>query len=54
VDTDAKGGAALSIAQAVGKPILFLGVGQEYTDLVAYDPRWMVNRIFEEGELAEA
>ena len=47
VDTDAKGGAALSIAKAVGKPILFLGVGQEYADLVPYDPQWMVDRIFE-------
>jgi fused signal recognition particle receptor len=47
VDTDAKGGAALSIAKAVGKPILFLGVGQEYRDIVPYDPQWMVDRIFE-------
>jgi fused signal recognition particle receptor len=47
VDTDAKGGAALSIAKAVGKPILFLGVGQEYADLIPYDPQWMVDRIFE-------
>ena len=47
VDTDAKGGAALSIAKAVGKPILFLGVGQEYGDIVPYDPQWMVDRIFE-------
>jgi len=47
VDTDAKGGAALSIAKAVGKPILFLGVGQEYADIVPYDPQWMVDRIFE-------
>ncbi|HWH07881.1 MAG TPA: hypothetical protein VNX21_01690, partial [Candidatus Thermoplasmatota archaeon] len=47
VDTDAKGGAALSIAKAVGRPILFLGVGQEYGDIVPYDPQWMVDRIFE-------
>ncbi|MHB8605748.1 MAG: signal recognition particle-docking protein FtsY [Thermoplasmatota archaeon] len=47
VDTDAKGGAALSIAHAVGKPILFVGVGQEYGDLVPYDPKWMVARIFD-------
>jgi fused signal recognition particle receptor len=42
VDTDAKGGAALSIAHAVGKPLIFLGVGQEYGDLIPYDPDWMV------------
>jgi fused signal recognition particle receptor len=46
VDSDAKGGAALSIAEAVGKPILFLGVGQGYEDLIPYDPHWMVDRIF--------
>jgi fused signal recognition particle receptor len=46
IDADAKGGAALSIAYAVGKPIAFVGVGQEYDDLIAFDPKWMVNRLF--------
>lgn len=46
IDADAKGGAALSIAYAVGKPIAFVGVGQEYDDLVAFDPKWLVNRLF--------
>ena len=32
-DADAKGGAALSIAKVTSRPILFLGVGQEYPDL---------------------
>lgn len=49
IDADAKGGAALSIAHAVGKPILFVGVGQGYDDLVAFNPDWMVNRLFEES-----
>ncbi|MDX1611889.1 MAG: signal recognition particle-docking protein FtsY, partial [Candidatus Thermoplasmatota archaeon] len=48
VDTDAKGGAALSIAREVGKPIAFLGVGQGYDDLVPFDPTWLVERIFGE------
>ena len=48
VDTDAKGGAALSIANAVGKPVAFLGVGQEYEDLIPFDPAWVVDRIFGE------
>jgi fused signal recognition particle receptor len=48
VDTDSKGGAALSIAHAVGKPILFLGVGQAYEDLIPFDPDWVVARIFGE------
>ncbi len=48
IDADAKGGAALSIAYAVGKPIAFVGTGQEYDDLIPFDPKWMVNRLFGE------
>ncbi len=33
VDVDEKGGAIVSAVQAVEKPVLFLGVGQEYQDL---------------------
>jgi fused signal recognition particle receptor len=39
VDADTKGGAALSIAFATKKPILFLGVGQGYDDLRPFDPK---------------
>lgn len=49
IDADAKGGAALSIAYAVKKPILFLGIGQGYDDLQPYSPGWMVAHIFEEN-----
>ncbi|MFQ5553683.1 MAG: signal recognition particle-docking protein FtsY [Thermoplasmata archaeon] len=45
VDADAKGGAALSISRAVGRPVLYLGNGQEYADLVPFDPNWMVDRL---------
>jgi fused signal recognition particle receptor len=48
VDADAKGGAALSIAYTIGKPLLFVGVGQEYDDQIPFDPEWMMKRIFEE------
>lgn len=48
IDADAKGGAALSIAHAVGKPIAFVGVGQGYDDLITFNPKWMVNRLFGE------
>ncbi|MBI4416794.1 MAG: signal recognition particle-docking protein FtsY [Euryarchaeota archaeon] len=47
IDADAKGGAALSIAHSVGKPILYVGTGQKYDDLMPFDPHWMVERIFE-------
>ncbi|WP_048055497.1 signal recognition particle-docking protein FtsY [Methanotorris igneus] len=51
VDADAKGGAALSIAYAIGKPILYLGVGQRYEDLIEFDVDWMVNKLFGEEEV---
>ncbi len=47
IDADAKGGAALSIAHAVGKPIIFIGTGQEYEDLQPFDEDWMIDRLFE-------
>lgn len=50
IDADAKGGGALSIAHAVGKPILFIGVGQGYKDLIPFDPDWMVRHLFGETE----
>ncbi len=48
IDADAKGGAAVSIAYEIGKPILFLGTGQEYDDLMKFDVDWFINRIFGE------
>ena len=48
VDTDAKGGSSLSIAYTIGKPLLFIGVGQKYEDQIPFDPEWMVNNIFGE------
>jgi len=36
-DIDEKGGTALSVGYTTGKPILYLGVGQEYKDLQKFD-----------------
>ncbi|MDG6987865.1 MAG: signal recognition particle-docking protein FtsY [Nitrososphaerota archaeon] len=36
-DADVRGGAALSIVYSTGKPVIFLGVGQGYDDLVPFD-----------------
>ena len=47
LDTDAKGGAALSIAHATGRPIVLAGVGQEYGDLKQFDPDWLLQMMFE-------
>ncbi len=48
IDADAKGGSALSIGHAVGKPILFVGTGEEYEALEEFDSDWMTERLFEE------
>ena len=47
LDTDAKGGAGLSIAHATGQPIVLCGVGQEYDDLMQFDPDWLLEQLFE-------
>lgn len=39
VDTDEKGGAVISISYMTKKPILFLGIGQEYKDLQAFSKK---------------
>ena len=38
VDADVKGGASLSVAYVTEKPIIFIGVGQSYEDLEAFEP----------------
>ncbi|MFP4005189.1 MAG: signal recognition particle-docking protein FtsY [Candidatus Hadarchaeia archaeon] len=45
MDADASGGATLSIVHETGKPILFLGTGQGYEDLVEFDPEIIVDNI---------
>ncbi|HIE31778.1 MAG TPA: signal recognition particle-docking protein FtsY [Methanosarcinales archaeon] len=46
VDMDTRGGAAISIAHVTGKPVLFLGVGQKYGDLMKFDADWYVDQLF--------
>ncbi|MFA6364192.1 signal recognition particle-docking protein FtsY [Methanoregula sp.] len=45
VDMDSRGGAAISIAHTIGKPLLFLGTGQEYEDIVPFDPDAVVEEL---------
>ena len=44
-DMDVKGGSAISIAYITSKPILFLGTGQKYEDLVKFNPEEFVERL---------
>ena len=44
-DVDDKGGAIISVVQAINKPILYLGTGQNYEDLEKFDAEKMISRI---------
>jgi fused signal recognition particle receptor len=46
VDVNEKGGAILSVTNELKKPILFLGVGQEYGDFEKFDAEKFISRIF--------
>jgi fused signal recognition particle receptor len=45
IDCDAKGGTAISIAKTTGIPIVFLGIGQGYGDLVPFDAHKLAQEI---------
>jgi len=45
LDADAKGGSAISIAYVTKRPIIFLGVGQRYEDLAAFDSDILVSKM---------
>ncbi len=45
IDADAKGGSAISLSHIIGKPVLFIGTGQSYDDLMEFDPKFIVNNI---------
>ena len=48
IDADSKGGAALSIAHTIGKPIAFVCNGQEYDDIIKFNAEWMLEHLFSE------
>ncbi len=48
-DMDSRGGAAISIAHTIGKPLMFLGVGQSYDDIMAFEPAKIVDELLEGG-----
>jgi signal recognition particle subunit SRP54 len=50
-DGDARGGAALSVREVTGKPILFLGVGEKTEALEAFNAERMAQRILGMGDV---
>jgi signal recognition particle subunit SRP54 len=50
-DGDARGGAALSVRQVTGKPIVFVGLGEKTDALELFDPARMASRILGMGDV---
>lgn len=48
-DMDLKGGAAISIAHTIGRPIVFLGTGQGYGDITPFSPVALVDELLGEA-----
>lgn len=51
-DADAKGGAAISISYITSKPIVYLGMGQGYDDLILFDNEKFIDAIFNNDSLS--
>ncbi|HEX6282948.1 MAG TPA: signal recognition particle-docking protein FtsY [Nitrososphaera sp.] len=52
VDADAKGGSAISIAHITSRPIVYIGIGQGYDDIIPFDSNKFIGSLFEsEGQV---
>jgi signal recognition particle subunit SRP54 len=51
LDGDARGGAALSIAQLTGKPVMFASTGEKLEDFDVFHPDRMASRILDLGDV---
>lgn len=51
LDGDARGGAALSIRAVIGKPIIYVGMGEKLSDLEQFYPDRMASRILGMGDV---
>jgi len=51
LDGDARGGAALSVKEVVGRPIAFAGTGEKIEDFDLFHPDRMANRILGMGDV---
>ena len=50
-DSDARGGAAISVKTVTGKPIKFIGVGEKLDDIEEFHPDRMAGRILGMGDM---
>lgn len=51
IDGDARGGAALSVREAVGRPVKYIGTGEKLVDLEEFYPDRMASRILGMGDI---
>ena len=51
MDGDTRGGAALSVRQVTGRPILYVGMGEKLSDLEQFYPDRMASRILGMGDI---
>jgi signal recognition particle subunit SRP54 len=51
IDGDARGGAALSVKEVTGRPILFAGTGEKLTEFEPFHPDRMAGRILGMGDV---
>jgi signal recognition particle subunit SRP54 len=51
LDGDARGGAALSVRHATGKPVKFVGIGEKLAGLEIFHPERMASRILGMGDV---
>ena len=51
LDGDARGGAALSVREVVGKPIVYAGIGEQIENLEQFHPDRMAGRILGMGDV---
>ena len=45
IDADAKGGCVISLLSETKKPILYIGTGQTYSDIIQFSLDWYLNRL---------
>lgn len=51
IDSDARGGAALSVMTTLQKPIIYVGTGEKLEDIEAFHPERMAKRILGMGDI---
>jgi fused signal recognition particle receptor len=52
-DADAKGGSAISIVHVTSKPIVLLGVGQGYNDIIPFYSEKFLDSVFDDSSLID-